>query len=717
MSFYNDICVDSPSQLGEKSINNVDYKFKGFDKYQLYYDSTKDDIQYRVSNMFAVAHNVEPYDPDIIKIVKNVLSVQKINEENYNISFIINEENGTPVSASVFHVKMKESTTVTIPNLYEYIKDGTTYNLPVKSILDNAFYGKNSLTGIVIPVNVETIGEMAFAECYNLLSVNFATGSELTTIGANAFINCVSLTNYSIPNSVQTIGEKAFFRCPGPQTLNIPSSVTTIGNGAFAYCSNVNRFTSQSSCYPAYDGILTNSSETVLIQYPIGRMDVSLDLDYYFVEEIGDYAFAGMTSLNNIRMSYVTAVGVDSFRDCVGLQTLDTYYLEEIGDNAFENTGVYIVADGFARVGDIGISYIGKEKVFYMSSLPYSITSLSAGFFTGSAVEEIIIDRSNIKLGANSLSNISGLTAVKFIVKPNNLSSKVFGANGEGISSYVMVSNAWTNENLNLPSSITVSTLGTTVDLHSADGTYLTTMFQAYAYGGVLEYDNITTWTNGTDFSYEYSTTWYRLESEMDLYPQPGRFVTFVYNGRVIKTYSYANDTTVNFMINGTEITHNNGQVEYLDMNISPYHNGAWFTNENGTGNAVTSYNGTITTYNNVTLYYVETAKVYTIYFYDVYYGRYTIPMFDDPIAITYTIDTFVDRNFDLLSLITLNYPEMDRIFYQNKSYFGKYMVQSIRLKDFYLYQEANNNLLTRNLYLYDPLIVPDPTDDPLFNG
>ena len=69
----------------------------------------------------------------------------------------------------------------------------------------------SSLTSVIIPDSVTSIGEYAFNNCSSLTSVTI--GDNVTTIGSSAFYNCSSLTSVVIPNSVTSIGQYAFKGC------------------------------------------------------------------------------------------------------------------------------------------------------------------------------------------------------------------------------------------------------------------------------------------------------------------------------------------------------------------------------------------------------------------------------------------------------------------------------------------------------------------------
>ena len=87
--------------------------------------------------------------------------------------------------------------------------DGT-YSIKegVRIICDNAFEGRTSLSSLVIPDSV-------------------------TSIGVGAFQFCSSLNDIIIPDSVTSIGENAFSGCTSLRSFVIPDGVTSIGDGAF----------------------------------------------------------------------------------------------------------------------------------------------------------------------------------------------------------------------------------------------------------------------------------------------------------------------------------------------------------------------------------------------------------------------------------------------------------------------------------------------------
>ena len=108
------------------------------------------------------------------------------------------------------------------------VKEGT------RVICNCAFFCCRSLSDIVIPSSVTSIGNRAFLSCLSLSKI--VIPSSVTSIGDSAFFWCRSLSDIVIPSSVTSIGVSAFRCCDSLSKIVISSSVTSIGKGAFCYC-------------------------------------------------------------------------------------------------------------------------------------------------------------------------------------------------------------------------------------------------------------------------------------------------------------------------------------------------------------------------------------------------------------------------------------------------------------------------------------------------
>lgn len=87
-----------------------------------------------------------------------------------------------------------------------------TYNgLPVRYVRDNAFYGAEVITELIVGDNVLVIEGNAFMKCCNLEKVTL--GNSLTLIDMQAFLGCEKLETITIPATVTFIGSGAFKKC------------------------------------------------------------------------------------------------------------------------------------------------------------------------------------------------------------------------------------------------------------------------------------------------------------------------------------------------------------------------------------------------------------------------------------------------------------------------------------------------------------------------
>lgn len=99
----------------------------------------------------------------------------------------------------------------------------------------------SSLLVVSIPLSVVSIGCKAFIGCKSLWKISFTKGSSskgdiLKTISRQAFQDCESLTEITIPDCVTVIDEQAFKGCLSLSVVNLPDSRIEIRSKAFSDC-------------------------------------------------------------------------------------------------------------------------------------------------------------------------------------------------------------------------------------------------------------------------------------------------------------------------------------------------------------------------------------------------------------------------------------------------------------------------------------------------
>lgn len=138
----------------------------------------------------------------------------------------------------------------------------------VTSIGAQAFMSCGSLTGVTLPTGVTSIGDNAFYGCSSLTSMTIPEG--VTSIGALAFGECSSLTSVAIPKGVTGLEERVFDHCENLRSVAIPEGVTVIGDGAFMSCSSLTSVALPESVTRIEDGAFISCRNLTSVTIPEG---------------------------------------------------------------------------------------------------------------------------------------------------------------------------------------------------------------------------------------------------------------------------------------------------------------------------------------------------------------------------------------------------------------------------------------------------------------
>ena len=199
-----------------------------------------------------------------------------------------------------------------------------------------------TLTEVVIPDFVTSIGEKAFNGCKYLTSITIP--DSVTSIGYSAFSGCSSLTSVTIGDSVTIIGEKAFNGCGSLTSVTIPASVSSIGESAF-----IDVYTmSPSAPNIYYKGTIEDWCKISFLdacanplcrggEFYVGDKLVTEIVIPSTITEIKDYAFNHYDGLTSITIpDSVISIGDRAFDDCRGLTSITIPdSVTSIGDLAF----------------------------------------------------------------------------------------------------------------------------------------------------------------------------------------------------------------------------------------------------------------------------------------------------------------------------------------------------------------------------------------------
>ena len=314
---------------------------------------------------------------------------------------------------------------------YVIIDDGVT------SIGDCAFLGGQNLITADIPESVEEIGISAFHDCSKLKEISipekvteiqpktFYSCEELqavvipniVSIGNEAFVDCLKLTDLQLPDSLVSISSGAFLACKSITRINIPAGVNNIEENAFDQCSALTEICVDvdNPYFKSEDGVLYDFQKTSLIICPGGKEDIFTVPD--FVNRIEASAFRNCTSLKIIVVpESVEYVGDRAFYQCYDLENITMpASVSYLGEGAFwgcHNLQKISIPEGITTIKkETFIDCNGLTEV----SIPDNIETIEEGAFHGCYwLRSVYFTEHLHTIGVSAFGDCTGLVDVYF---------------------------------------------------------------------------------------------------------------------------------------------------------------------------------------------------------------------------------------------------------------------------------------------------------------
>lgn len=299
-----------------------------------------------------------------------------------------------------------------------------TFTLPetVTEIPSSLFNKCANLREVTVSNDVTTIGGSAFANCANFTTLRIAAADEtpdetpafasqenetgltfpaaLTKIDSYAFQG-TAISKVEIPASVTTLSANTFYGCKSLTEAYIPGTIASPGNNLFQNCTALRKVT-------LAEGLTTIGQnmfrDTAIEEICVEGMEHGENTPKFAlpstVKTIGNWAFGGCKNITAIAIPEgVTSVPMSCFNGCTGLTevTLPST-LTTIGSSAFANCALkeLVIPD---KVTSLGSSMVqnNADVVIYLCSTAAPKTLYSSPLGTTSGKYAPIVVCSGMK--------------------------------------------------------------------------------------------------------------------------------------------------------------------------------------------------------------------------------------------------------------------------------------------------------------------------------
>lgn len=304
------------------------------------------------------------------------------------------------------------------------ISGGQTYTVTAIGVSAfGSFSTRINVSSVFIPATVRSIGSHAFIYCNALTTVTFAEGSQLKSIGSNAFWGSEHLypkfKEIKIPDSVETIGNGAFRHCQNLERITLPSALQTLSNGTFYGCAALSEVT-----FPASLKTIEKSA----FGYCRNLSEVKLPAS---LTTIQSYVFNGCSALKTVfydgslaQWNHITAnkdADNDADKDVLG------YSCPSLVTGDYTAQFISVKDDPFAYPPPKTVTitkYTGTESTVILPSTisSWPVTKIGEDALKdNTTITSVTIPDSVTEIGSNAFAGCTNLTSVNYAGDWSNL--------------------------------------------------------------------------------------------------------------------------------------------------------------------------------------------------------------------------------------------------------------------------------------------------------
>ena len=342
-------------------------------------------------------------------------SLNTDNKDDQGLMYILNADHTATVAN---YDNRTPDGVIDIPDTV--ISGGQTYTVTAIGVSAfGSFSTRINVSSVFIPATVRSIGSHAFIYCNALTTVTFAEGSQLKSIGSNAFWGSEHLyprfKEIKIPDSVETIGNGAFRHCQNLERITLPSALQTLSNGTFYGCAALSEVT-----FPASLKTIEKSA----FGYCRNLSEVKLPAS---LTTIQSYVFNGCSALKTVfydgslaQWNHITANN-DADKDVLG------YSCPSLVTGDYTAQFISVKDDPFAYPPPKTVTitkYTGTESTVILPSTisSWPVTKIGEDALKdNTTITSVTIPDSVTEIGSNAFAGCTNLTSVNYAGDWSNL--------------------------------------------------------------------------------------------------------------------------------------------------------------------------------------------------------------------------------------------------------------------------------------------------------
>ena len=310
---------------------------------------------------------------------------------------------------------------------YEYsgdivIPEKVVYNdasYTVVGIEEQAFRG-SSITSLIMPNTITTIGKSCFCYCYNLNPVILS--ENISELPSESFYEC-AIKSIDFPEGLKTIREKAFKRCYSLRSVDL-HGITAIEKEAFSECTALT-----SAVLPSVDTIparlFSDCNKLHSVVFPEG------------VETISVQAFWNCAALQSVKFpESLVSIGTSAFVGC-GLTSLfipsEVNHIEMLAFDYNPFSSIAVAADNavFDSRNDCNAIIDTETNTLLLGCkatvIPDDVTSIGqCSFADCKGLTSIVIPATVRNVGGSTFSGCRDLQSVTFLTTTTDLGTRLF---------------------------------------------------------------------------------------------------------------------------------------------------------------------------------------------------------------------------------------------------------------------------------------------------